>query len=108
MRGVQIVLEATLVRLAPPGSPYLADKSKFSQFQVASLKALRRDCQEGFLTNIQGLVRAEVFADFLEMAEYLLGQGDKDAAAVLVGGVLEEALRGACYSRGLPTTVGAS
>ena len=52
--------------------------------------------------NFQSLVRAEVFADFLEMAEHLLEQGYKDPCAVLVGGVLEDHLRSLCQSRGIP------
>ena len=54
---------------------------------------------------MQALVRADVFADFLEMAEYLIQQGYKDPAAVLIGGVLEEHLRGLCGPRGIDVTV---
>jgi len=34
-----------------------------------------------------------MFSDFLEMSEHLLGEGYKDAAAVIIGGVLEDSLR---------------
>ena len=38
-------------------------------------------------------MHAELFADFLEMADYLLSEGYKDPAAVLGGSMLEEHLR---------------
>jgi hypothetical protein len=57
------------------------------------LKALKEDLQKGFLTNIRNLIVAEVFTDFLDMAEHLLENGYKDAAASLIGAVLEDGLR---------------
>lgn len=50
----------------------------------------------------KGLVTAEVFADFLEMAERLLDQTYKDPAAVMVGSVLEEHLRHLCGVASIP------
>ena len=49
-------------------------------------------------------MRAEVFADFLEMAEHLLTEGYKDPSAVLIGGVLEEHLRALCTLHEIATT----
>lgn len=57
------------------------------------LKAVKSDLESGMLANFKGLAQAEVFADFLEMAEHLLGEGYKDAAAVILGAVLEDSLR---------------
>jgi len=57
------------------------------------LKGIRSDVNGGMVDDLRLLVRAEVFADFLEMAEYLLNQGYKDPAAVLLGAVLEDSLR---------------
>jgi hypothetical protein len=42
------------------------------------------------------MVHADLFADFLEMADHLLEQGYKVAAAVTAGAVLEEHLRKLC------------
>ena len=70
--------------------------------KVGALRALRRDYDAGYLSSVQNLVRAEVFADFLGMAEHLLKQGYKDPCAVLVGGVLEDHLRSLCQGRGIP------
>jgi hypothetical protein len=60
---------------------------------IGVLKALKEDLQKGFLTNIRDLIVAEVFTDFLDMAEHLLENGYKDAAASLIGAVLENGLR---------------
>lgn len=42
------------------------------------------------------LVSSEVFSDFLEEASYLLAEGYKDAAAVMIGSVLEQNIRQLC------------
>ncbi len=97
---VSAILTATIDRLAPADSVY--SKSVTLTDKVGSLRALRLDYDEGYLNTIQGLVRAELFADFLEMAEHLLEQGYKDPAAVLVGGVIEEHLRALCLAHPIP------
>ena len=65
------------------------------------LQAVREDIQGGYLTRIEALVSADIFSDFLEMAEYLLSQGYRDPAASLIGAVLEDGLRRICSARGL-------
>ena len=50
---------------------------------------------------VKGLVTAELFADFLEMADHLLQQGYKDPAAVIIGSVLEEHLRQLCNANSI-------
>jgi hypothetical protein len=61
-----------------------------------ALKLLRQSVASGYLVSIQELLHADLFSDFLEMAEHLLVEGYKDPAAVLIGGVLEEHLRKLC------------
>jgi hypothetical protein len=56
------------------------------------LSALRDDYEAGYLTSIEELIHADLFADFLDMAEELLKKKYKDAAAVITGSVLEEHL----------------
>ena len=99
---VDTILAATLDRLAPANSPYRESITRIMRNKVGALRALRRDYDAGHLSSVQSLVRAEVFADFLEMAEHLLGQDYKDPCAVLVGGVLEDHLRSLCQGRGIP------
>lgn len=57
------------------------------------LRAVREDVEGGYLTDIRTLISAEVFTDFLEMAEHLHDNGYKDPAASLTGAVLEDGLR---------------
>jgi hypothetical protein len=102
---LKTLVSATIDRLAPPNSPYRAAIDEILPNRVGALRALRRDYEAGFLTSVQSLVRAEVFVDFLEMAEHLLQQGYKDPAAVLIGSVLEEHLRALCSVRGIPCEV---
>ena len=102
---VDTILAATLDRLAPATSPYRESMSQIMTSKVGALRALRRDYDAGYLSSVQSLVRAEVFADLLEMAEHLLEQGYKDPCAVLVGGVLEDHLRNLCQGRGIPLQI---
>ena len=69
---------------------------------VEILRAIRTEIAGGWLTSLKGLVVAELFADFLEMAEHLLNAGYKDAAAVMIGSVLEEHLRQLCLRASIP------
>ena len=68
---------------------------------VGILKAVGEDLQDGYLTNVETLVSAEVFTDFLEMARHLVDRGYKDPAASLCGAVLEEGLRRIAVNRGV-------
>lgn len=63
---------------------------------LAILHAIRCEIAGGWLFTIKGMVAAELFSDFLDMAKHLLEQGYKDAAAVMIGSVLEEHLRQHC------------
>jgi len=67
------------------------------------VKALKRDVGSSYLTSLRELVHADLFSDFLETAEYFLGEGHKDPAAVMIGGVLEEHLRQLCRKNGIDT-----
>ena len=60
------------------------------------LKAIKQEIDGGWIFSVKGIVSAEIFSDFLEMAEHILNQGYKDAAAVMIGSVLEEHLRQMC------------
>lgn len=68
---------------------------------LGCVQAVYNDLQRGLLHDIQNLLRAEIFGDFLEMAEYLLNEGYKDAAAVINGAVLEDTLRKLAIQNGL-------
>lgn len=65
------------------------------------LRAMRQDIEGGYLKRVEDLVSAEVFTDFLDMADHLLEQGYKDPAASLIGAVLEDDLRRICVKNSL-------
>ena len=111
------LLAATIERVAPPGSRYrenaqaaLDEHGPGSAYSLATfpgiLKALRADYEAGYLQGVHELIHADLFADFLEMADHLLEEGYKDPAAVIAGGVLEEHLRKLCDKNGIATTSG--
>ncbi len=66
-----------------------------------AIQALKADVAAGYMRSLQELVHADLFSDFLESAAYFLDEGHKDAAAVLVGGVLENHLRLLCRKHGV-------
>lgn len=57
------------------------------------LESAKREFAFGLLAHPKIIATADSMEDFLEQADYLLEQDYKDAACVLVGGVLEETLR---------------
>ena len=82
---------------------YLMHSTHFEHICVLNgiIKAIQNDYDKGLLLNFKKLLEAEIFADFLEMSEYLLKQKYKDAAAVIIGSVLEDALRKLAISNGI-------
>jgi hypothetical protein len=108
---------AAIKRLAPPGSAYLEQmesvlknteksitrsREEEIEFRLRGiLGALRGDYDAGRLQSFEELIHADLFSDFLEMAEYFLVEGYKDPAAVIAGGVLEEHLRKLCGKHGV-------
>jgi hypothetical protein len=68
------------------------------------LSSIKTEIQDGWLNTLRGLVSAEIFVDFIEMAEHLLNENYKDAAAVMIGSVLEEHLRQLCIKNGVPAS----
>ena len=69
---------------------------------IGTLQGLRNEYDAGYLQSVVELVHADIFADFLDMADYLLRQGYKDPAAVVTGSVLEAHLRKLCDKHGIP------
>ena len=68
---------------------------------VGVVEALHADLKAGYLKTISELIHGEVFGDFLEMADHLLENGYKDAAAVIAGSTLEAHLRQLCQKFGV-------
>lgn len=105
---------ALLDRFASPESAYRrAATGAVDQFGVtdeitlsrllSALAAFRSDVEAGHAQTLVELVHANVFADFLEMAEELQAKSFKDPAAVITGSVLEEHLRKLGAKHGVAT-----
>lgn len=74
-----------------------------SQRILGVVKSLRADVAAGYLKGISELIHASLFSDFLEMAQHLLKEGFKDAAAVIAGSALEAHLRKLCEKAKIDT-----
>lgn len=68
---------------------------------IGILNSIKTEIESGWLVSFKKLVEADVFCDFLEMAEYLLKENYKDPAAVIIGSVLEEHLRSLCIENSI-------
>ena len=79
------------------------DKESFYQVErgIGILKSIKNEIDNGWLATARGLLSAEIFTDFLEMADHLLEENYKDPAAVMIGSVLEEHLRHLCVKHGI-------
>jgi len=64
-------------------------------------KGLLEDMEAGYTKSLVEIVHADLFSDFLEMAEHLRASGYKDAAAVLAGSTVESHLRELCRKAGI-------
>lgn len=73
-------------------------QGKNSEFEIclAIFLAAKEDYEGGYLFNLRGLVKAEVFDDAFEQGFALLNAGYKDPAAVLAGVALESTLKELC------------
>jgi hypothetical protein len=66
------------------------------------LKAANEDFSRGYAWTLRDRVHAEVFDDYLQMAESLNREGYKDAAVVIAGSTLEGHLRSLCQKNQIP------
>jgi hypothetical protein len=69
------------------------------------LEAISDEINQGWHKSIRGVVSAELFSDFIEMANHLLDEGYKDAAAVMLGSTLEEHLRQLARNNGIEVEI---
>lgn len=80
----------------PYYASFLSKNSNYGPIVESSLgvlEAVLDEIENGWYQSVRGVVSAEVFSDFIEMANHLLEEGYKDAAAVMLGSTLEEHMR---------------
>jgi hypothetical protein len=65
------------------------------------LFAAKEDYQKDALFDVKKMIAADVFEEFLEQADYLLGSSYYGPAAVIAGSVLEDGLRKLCGRAGI-------
>lgn len=70
---------------------------------VGIVESLSLDIKSGYLKTLEELIHADIFGDFLEMADYLVSNGYKDAAAVIAGSTLEAHLKQLSDKGGIAT-----
>ncbi len=112
-RGIVTRAAAAIERFAPPGSVYVTEANAIRAHDTATLswkadhlcavvRALRDDYEMGGFESVAELVHADVFDDFLDMAQELLDKTYLGPAAVVAGSVLEEHLRKLADKRDIP------
>jgi hypothetical protein len=69
-------------------------------YVLGVLRAVQHDME------LHGVLQAEIFTEFLDKAEHLLAESHKDAAAVLLGAVLEASVRKIAESNAIPAVFG--
>lgn len=84
------------------------DRNRAVWFHVREVmgvaKALRADITAGYLLSLEEMVHADLSSDYLEQASNLLESGYRDAAAVMIGAVLEQHLRALAAKAGIAVT----
>jgi hypothetical protein len=70
-------------------------------YYYAIIKTIKYEIENNELDSYSELLNANLFSDFLMMAEHLLDENYKDASAVMIGSVLEEHIRKLCLKNGI-------
>ena len=78
-----------------------SDDTYTLNLMIGIVESLATDITAGYLSSASELIHGEIFGDFLEMADYLLEEGYKDAAAVIAGSSLEAHLRQLCIKHNI-------
>lgn len=105
---------STIDRLTASGSVYGRQMKRVLDRQGASLsfyvsqllgilEGLRYDIEAGYLQTFEEELHADVFADFLEMADHLVGEARLAPGAVVAGSALEAHLRALAEKVGVST-----
>lgn len=68
------------------------------------LMSAKDDIESGYLIQVESLISADIFADFLSMAEHLQKEGYIPPAASLAGAVLEDSLKKICQLNAIETS----
>jgi hypothetical protein len=114
--GILARAENAIKKICEETSPYTVrmneilseryiDESVQADRVVGIVRGLKGELDDGYLTSFPELVRGELFDNLIDMAEHLLQEGYKDAAAVIAGASLESHLRQLSLKYGIPITL---
>jgi hypothetical protein len=109
MKGFRTSAQSLILDLFGTKHPYYTEFKNVTRDSYGSnvnsgveiINNIKTEIENGWLSSIKGIVSAEIFTDFLEMAEHLLETDYKDPAAVMIGSVLEEHLRQLCITNSI-------
>ncbi|MGL1887971.1 MAG: hypothetical protein OCD76_15760 [Reichenbachiella sp.] len=113
MKGFTTSGQSLILDLFGAEHPYFTEFKKVTRESygssvnsgVAIINNIKTEIENGWLTSMKGVFSAEIFTDFLEMAEHLLETDYKDAAAVMIGSVLEEHIRQLCLKNSIDVEI---
>jgi hypothetical protein len=111
MRAFKTSGQSFILQLFGKDHPYYTEFSFVTRSSYGSslnggigiIENIKTEISDDWLSSVKGIVSAEIYTDFLDMANHLLENDYKDAAAVMIGGVLEEHLRQLCNKNGIDT-----
>ena len=95
VKSLRAYLDKELGRSAHRQAPFFA-------VVEGAARGMLSDLEEGLLTDLATRIRSEVEGDLLGQALRVLDDGFKDPAAMLIGAVLEDALRQLCRKHSVP------
>jgi hypothetical protein len=110
IRALGTRIQAAIDRLTVPTSTHAREAERqrdneqpaFRLIELVGIAtALRDDIAAGWLESVAEVVRADTYNDYLEMADGLLGQRYKDAAAVIAGTSLEVHMKSLATKHGV-------
>lgn len=111
--GFKTAAESFIMNIYSTTHPFYTQIGRLRQYDSPSttsnvlsiLASIKEEIAGGWLFTTKGLVSAEIFADFMDMAEHLLEENYKDPAAVMIGSVIEEHLRQLCMKNGIDVEI---
>src|SRR5262249_56818471 len=101
LRGRGHPLTTTLHRTIDATVTNKTGGSQLAHLTQSLAKGLVNDLEAGLIPDLHSRIRSEVEGDFLAQAARLLDERLKDPAAMLIGAVLEDALRQLCGKHGV-------
>ncbi|MFA6333772.1 MAG: hypothetical protein WCX22_12540 [Methanoregula sp.] len=109
-RNAKYIIDRPLTQYSPAAFLSFSDEKKlFEDIEalLSVLSALKNAYEDNLLINVQQRIHADIFEDFIEIADKFLQESEKlkCPAAVMLGSVLETHIRKLCENNGIKTTI---